>query len=216
MYLLDYSLDNLSLMALTLSIGFVVDDAIVMLENIVRHMEMGEKPLDAALRGSGQIGFTILSMTLSLAAVFIPILYMGGIMGRLFREFSVTIVAAILLSGMVSLTLTPMLCSRFLRHMDPRQHGRLYRLSERGFEWLLKQYRISLHWVLRHRLITLLLNGVILVATVWLLSIIPKGFIPDEDNNQIFCVTETAQGTAFPALVSKQKQVIEIMRQDPN
>src|SRR5207244_1619230 len=158
MFFLGYSLDNLSLMALTLSIGFVVDDAIVMLENIVRHLEMGAKPLEAALKGSGQIGFTILSMTLSLAAVFIPILFMGGIMGRLFREFSVTIVAAILLSGMVSITLTPMLCSRFLRHMDPRQHGRLYRFSERGFEWLLKQYRISLHWVLRHRLITLLLN----------------------------------------------------------
>src|SRR5438874_5717363 len=141
MYLFDYSLDNLSLMALTLSVGFVVDDAIVMLENIVRHMEMGERPLEAALKGSKEIGFTILSMTISLAAVFIPILFMGGIMGRLFREFSVTIVAAILLSGMVSLTLTPMLCSRFLRHMDPRQHGRLYQASERAFDAMFRAYR---------------------------------------------------------------------------
>ncbi len=216
MFLVGYSVDNLSLMALTLSIGFVVDDAIVMLENIVRHMELGKKPLEAALLGSAQIGFTILSMTLSLAAVFIPILFMGGIMGRLFREFSVTIMSAILLSGMVSLTLTPMLCSRFLREVDPRRHGRLYRLSERGFEWLFNHYRSSLHWVLRHRLATLAINGLILVATLWLLAVIPKGFIPDEDNNQIFCVSETAQGTAFPALVERQTHVIEIVRQDPN
>jgi HAE1 family hydrophobic/amphiphilic exporter-1 len=215
MFLLGYSVDNLSLMALTLSIGFIVDDAIVMLENIVRHMELGEKPLAAALKGSGQIGFTILSMTLSLAAVFIPILFMGGIMGRLFREFSITIVSAILLSGLVSLTLTPMLCSRFLRPIELERHGRLYRLSERGFQWLFERYRSSLHWVLRHRPATLAVNGLILAATLWLLAIIPKGFIPDEDNNQIFCVSETAQGTAFPALVERQKQVIEIVRQDP-
>src|ERR1044071_109933 len=216
MTIMGYTLDNLSMMALILSIGFVVDDAIVMLENIVRHIELGEPPLQAALKGSGQIGFTILSMTLSLAAVFIPILFMGGIMGRLFREFSITIVAAILLSGLVSLTLTPMLCSRFLRHVDPRQHGRVYRLSERGFQWLFERYRASLHWVLEHRFATLMLNGLILLATVWLLVIIPKGFIPDEDNNQIFCVTETAQGTSFPVLAQRQQEVTDIIREDPN
>jgi HAE1 family hydrophobic/amphiphilic exporter-1 len=216
MYALSYSVDNLSLMALTLAIGFVVDDAIVMLENIVRHMEMGEKPLEAALKGSGQIGFTILSMTLSLAAVFIPILFMGGIMGRLFREFSVTIVSAILLSGLVSLTLTPMMCSRFLRPTHRHEHGPVYRVTERGFEWLFNHYRASLQWVLRHRGITLMVNGLILVATLWLIAVIPKGFIPDEDNNQVFAVSETPQGTAFPALVRRQQAAVEAVRKDPN
>ncbi len=216
MYGLGYSLDNLSLMALTLCIGFVVDDAIVMLENIVRHIEMGEAPMTAALKGSGQIGFTILSMTLSLAAVFIPIVFMGGIMGRLFREFSITIVSAILLSGLVSLTLTPMLCSRFLRPVARGRHGKVYRASERGFEAMYRAYERSLHWVLRHRLAILAINAIILLATLWLLVVVPKGFIPDEDNSQIFTVTETAQGTAFPALVRRQKAVVDIVRKDPN
>ena len=152
MYLLDYSLDNLSLMALTLSVGFVVDDAIVMLENIVRHMEMGEKPLQAAFNGSREIGFTILSMTLSLVAVFIPVLFMGGIIGRLLHEFAVTIGVAILVSGFVSLSLTPMLCSRFLRPPGEKKHSRLYATSERFFDGMLRAYRWSLRLVLKHRL----------------------------------------------------------------
>src|SRR5439155_3965254 len=150
MYLLDYSLDNLSLMALTLSVGFVVDDAIVMLENIVRHMEMGEKPMEAAFRGSREIGFTILSMTISLAAVFIPILFMGGILGRLFHEFAVTIGAAILVSGFVSLSLTPMLSAKFLRPPKEAHHGKLYQKSERVFEATSSYYDRGLRWVLAH------------------------------------------------------------------
>ncbi|MCL5097982.1 MAG: efflux RND transporter permease subunit [Candidatus Omnitrophica bacterium] len=216
MYLLGFSVDNLSLLALTLSIGFVVDDAIVMLENIVRHMEMGEKPLEAALKGAKQIGFTILSMTLSLAAVFIPVLFMGGIVGRLFREFSVTIVSAILISGMVSLTLTPMLCSRFLIPPGKERHGRAYKASERVFEGLLGAYNSSLRWVLKHRLAVVLLNVVILLITGWLFIMIPKGFLPDEDNSQIFTITETPQGTAFPELLKRQNTIVEIARKDPN
>ena len=155
MYLLDYSLDNLSMMALILSVGFVVDDAIVMLENIFRHMEMGEKPLNASLVGSREIGFTIVSMTLSLAAVFIPVLFMGGILGRLFREFSVTICVAILISGIVSVTLTPMLCSRFLRSPDEQKRSWFYRATERFFEALLRVYDRTLQVVLRHRALTM-------------------------------------------------------------
>jgi HAE1 family hydrophobic/amphiphilic exporter-1 len=216
MYLLGFSVDNLSLLALTLSIGFVVDDAIVMLENIVRYLEMGEPPLTAALHGARQIGFTILSMTVSLAAVFIPLLFMGGIVGRLFREFSVTIVSSILISGVVSLTLTPMLCSRFLRSSHEKRHGRVYQASERFFEGMRNLYHSSLVWVLKHRAAVMLLNLAILLITGWLFYIIPKGFIPDEDNSQIFTVTETPQGTAFPELARRQNQVVEIARHDPN
>ena len=165
MYLLDYSLDNLSLMALILSVGFVVDDAIVMLENIVRHMEMGEAPFQAALTGSREIGFTILSMTLSLAAVFIPVLFMGGILGRLLHEFAVTIVAAILVSGLVSLTLTPMLCSRFLRPPREERHGRLYAVTERFFQGMLAIYDRTLQWVLRHRRSTMIVSLLLLLLT---------------------------------------------------
>ncbi len=168
MYLLDYSLDNLSLMALTLSVGFVVDDAIVMLENIVRHMEMGEKPLQAAFNGSREIGFTILSMTLSLVAVFIPVLFMGGIIGRLLHEFAVTIGVAILVSGFVSLSLTPMLCSRFLKPPSEKKQSRLYATSERFFEGMLQAYRSSLRFVLNHRLSTMVISTLILVVTVLL------------------------------------------------
>ena len=160
MYLLNYTLDNLSLMALTLSVGFVVDDAIVMLENIVRHMEMGEGPMEAALKGSREIGFTIVSMTLSLTAVFIPVLFMGGIIGRLLHEFSVVIMVAVLVSGLVSLTLTPMLCSRFIRPQHDRKHGRVYMALEGFFERLLRRYDVSLQWALRHRLFVIaLLRG---------------------------------------------------------
>src|SRR5216117_345292 len=177
MYMLGYSLDNLSLMALTLSVGFVVDDAIVMLENIVRHMEMGEKPLEAAFKGSREIGFTILSMTISLAAVFIPILFMGGILGRLFREFAITITAAILISGIVSLTLTPMLCSRFLKPFDHhRSPGRFFRATELIFDGMVDIYDHSLQWVLRHRALTLAFSILILIATGILFVRIPKGF----------------------------------------
>jgi hydrophobic/amphiphilic exporter-1 (mainly G- bacteria), HAE1 family len=216
MYLLGFSVDNLSLLALTLSIGFVVDDAIVMLENIVRHMELGEPPLTAALQGARQIGFTILSMTVSLAAVFIPVLFMGGIVGRLFREFSVTIVSSILISGLVSLTLTPMLCSRFLRPPGQARHGRVYQASERVFEGMLRWYHTSLRWTLRHRGAVMIFNLLILLATGWLFYVIPKGFLPDEDNSQIFTITETPQGTAFPELVKRQDEVIEIARHDTN
>ena len=216
MYALGYTVDNLSLMALTLSIGFVVDDAIVMLENIVRHMEKGERPLDAALAGSREIGFTILSMTLSLAAVFIPVLFMGGILGRLFREFSVVICVAILISGAVSLTLTPMLCSRFLRPPGGGTHGWFYRSSERFLAKLLDGYKVSLQWALAHRRITLAINLGILLATGYLFVVMPKGFIPDDDKDQIAVVTAAAQGASFEARTRLQKEVTEVLREDPN
>jgi hydrophobic/amphiphilic exporter-1 (mainly G- bacteria), HAE1 family len=216
MYALDYSLDNLSMMALTLSVGFVVDDAIVMLENIVRHMEKGTPPLQAAFAGSREVGFTILSMTLSLAAVFIPVLFMGGIIGRLFHEFAVTIGAAILVSGVVSLTLTPMLCSRFLRASREAHHGRFYEASERVYERVLRAYEGSLDWVMQRRAAALVFSAVILVATAALFVIVPKGFLPSEDSSQIFGTTETVQGTSYDDLVRHQLQVMAILQQDPN
>ena len=215
MYLMGYSLDNLSLMALILSVGFVVDDAIVVLENIVRHMEMGEKPLDAALKGSREIGFTIVSMTLSLAAVFIPVLFMGGILGRLLHEFAVTIGVAILVSGFVSLSLTPMLCSRFLRPHREEQHGRLYQHSERVFEAMLSLYDRTLKYVLARRRATMVVSGVLLVATVYLFVAIPKGFLPNEDQGTIFAFTEAAQGISFEAMVRQQQAATAIVRQNP-
>jgi HAE1 family hydrophobic/amphiphilic exporter-1 len=217
MYLLGYSLDNLSLMALTLSVGFVVDDAIVMLENIVRHMEAGEAPLAAALTGSRQIGFTILSMTLSLVAVFLPVLFMGGLVGRLLHEFAVTISVAILVSGFVSLTLTPMLCSRFLRpHEAGERHGRFYVASERVFDATRNAYRRSLDRVLRHPRVTLGGSVALLAATVWLFAVMPKGFLPSEDSGQIFAFTEAAQGISFEAMAQHQQAVAAVVKQDPN
>jgi hydrophobic/amphiphilic exporter-1 (mainly G- bacteria), HAE1 family len=216
MYLLGYSVDNLSLMAITLSIGFVVDDAIVMLENIVRHMEHGEKPLDAALKGAREIGFTIISMTISLAAVFIPMLFMGGIIGRLFREFSMVIVIAILISGFVSLSLTPMLCGRFLRPLGERNHGVIYNVVERGFSGMLSGYEHGLKWVLRHRPAVLLVSVLMLAATAYLFVIVPKGFIPDEDNNQVLVVTEGVQGASFDEMSRNQQAVVNVVRADPN
>jgi HAE1 family hydrophobic/amphiphilic exporter-1 len=216
MYLLGYSLDNLSLMALTLSVGFVVDDAIVMLENIVRHMELGETPFEAALKGSREIGFTILSMTLSLAAVFIPILFMGGIVGRLFHEFAVTIGVAILVSGFVSLSLTPMLCSRFLRHEDKSGHGRFYRASERVLGATLGLYERTLRWTLRRKRATLVFSAVILALTAWLFVKMPKGFLPSEDLGSIFGFTEGAQGISFQAMVEKQHEVAAVVGKNPN
>ncbi len=216
MYLLDYSIDNLSLMALTLSVGFVVDDAIVMLENIVRHLEKGEGVLEAALNGSREISFTVLSMTISLTVVFIPVLFLGGILGRLLQEFSVTIGVAILVSGFVSLTLTPMLCSRFLKPHHEEKHGRLFNLFERFFGGLLHAYDRSLHVVMRHRLATLLFSVVILVVTLDLLVRIPKGFLPSEDTSQMFAITEAAQGISFEDMVRHQVAVANVFADDPN
>ncbi len=216
MYILDYSLDNLSLMALTLSVGFVVDDAIVMLENIVRHMEMGEKPLQAAFNGSREIGFTILSMTLSLVAVFIPVLFMGGIIGRLLHEFAVTIGVAILVSGFVSLSLTPMLCSRFLSPPREKKQSRLYATSERFFDGMLHAYRWSLRFVLNHRLATIVISNLIFIVTVLLFMTFSYGFLPSEDIGQIFGFTEAAQGISFESMKQHQITVMEIVRQDPN
>jgi HAE1 family hydrophobic/amphiphilic exporter-1 len=215
MYLLDYSLDNLSLMALTLSVGFVVEDAIVMLENIVRHMEMGEKPFEAALKGSREIGFTILSMTLSLVAVFIPVLFMGGIIGRLLNEFAVTIGVAILVSGFVSLSLTPMLCSRFLRPPGEKKQSYLYATSERFFRGMLKTYQWSLRLVLNHRL-TISSSILILVITIFLFMTFSYGFLPSEDIGQLFGLTEAVQGISFESMKQHQIAVAEAIRQDSN
>jgi HAE1 family hydrophobic/amphiphilic exporter-1 len=216
MYLLNFSINNISMMALILCIGFVVDDAIVMLENIVRHIEHGEKPHAAALSGSKEIGFTIVSMTLSLAAVFIPILFMSGILGRLFREFAVTICTAILISGMVSISLTPMLCSRFLREIKPSGHGLLYRALERVFQGMLSTYSISLRWVLGHRPVMLASFFGVLVFTGYLYVVVPKGFIPDTDNDTFNISTESAQGTSYYQMVKYQQRLSQIVIQDPD
>ncbi|MFI5088521.1 MAG: efflux RND transporter permease subunit [Terriglobales bacterium] len=215
MYLLGYSLDNLSLMALTLSVGFVVDDAIVMLENIVRHMEGGEGVLQAALTGSREISFTILSMTLSLAAVFLPVLFMGGILGRLLHEFAVTIGAAILVSGVVSLTLTPMLCSRFLRPPKEQHHGRLYRLSEQGFDAMLGLYVRTLKPVLRHRFATMMVLVALVIGTGYLFTAIPGGFLPSEDTGSVFMFTEAQQGISFDSMKAHQKEIAKIVMSSP-
>lgn len=216
MYLLHFSIDNISLMALTLSVGFVVDDAIVMLENIVRHMEQGEGVMDAALKGSREVGFTILSMTLSLVAVFIPVLFMGGIMGRLLHEFAVTISIAILISGFVSLTLTPMLCSRFLRPPGKERHGRTFIAMELFFNGMHRAYDRSLHAVLQHRRAVLLVILVLTVVTGWLFNRMPKGFLPSEDTGQLFAFTEAAQGISFEDMVAHQRKLANIVAQDPN
>lgn len=223
MKLLGYSLDNLSLMALTLSVGFVVDDAIVMLENIIRYQEMGNNTLDSALKGSKQIGFTILSMTLSLVAVFIPVLFMGGILGRLFREFAVTISIAILFSGFISLTLTPMLCSRFLgssSHQKEEQKNNwtttLYNLSEKFFNSLLHTYEWSLKLSLKYHRLTMILSLLILVGTIYLFNLVPKGFIPSADIGQISANTQASQDISFVEMVKHQQIIADIIRHDPN
>ncbi|MDB4890319.1 MAG: multidrug resistance protein [Gemmatimonadetes bacterium] len=216
MYALDFSIDNLSLMALTLAVGFVVDDAIVMLENIVRHIEMGQTPEQAALDGAEEVGFTILSMTLSLAAVFIPLIFMGGIIGRLFREFAITIGAAILVSGFVSLTLTPMLCARFLKSHKGETHGRMYNMFERAFDKLLRGYERSLGWAMRRRPLTLVFSAVILFFTGFLFTIVPKGLFPSDDTGLLNGTTEAAQGTAFPEMVRLQLLVNAALVKDSN
>ena len=197
MHVLDYSVDTFSLLALTLAVGFVVDDAIVVLENIVRHIEAGEAPMAAALRGAREIGFTILSMTLSLVAVFVPVLFMGGILGRLLREFAVVIAVAILVSGFISLTLTPMLCARFLKAHGKGEHGWFYRVTERFFEWMRGVYERTLRVAMGQRVLVLLAAVGSVAATAWLFQTMPKGFVPNDDNGQIFIMTEAAQGISL-------------------
>jgi hydrophobic/amphiphilic exporter-1 (mainly G- bacteria), HAE1 family len=215
MYFLNYSLDNLSLMALTLAVGFVVDDAIVVLENIVRHMEMGKSRMAAALEGGREIAFTVLSMTLSLTAVFIPVLFMAGIVGRLFHEFAVVISVAILISGFVSLSLTPMLCSRFLKP-PTEKHGKLFQATERGFDAMRDAYRWTLNGVIRHRFITLMTAVATLALTVYFYSLVPKGFIPSQDTDQINVSTEYAQDASFDNMARLQKQVAQVVAANPN
>ncbi len=216
MYLFGYSLDNLSLMALTLCVGFVVDDAIVMLENISRHMEMGKTPMQATLDGAREVGFTIVSMTLSLAAVFIPVLFMGGVLGRLLHEFAVTIMAAVLVSGFVSLSLTPMLCSRWLKPHSQQRHGALYRMSERSFDAARDLYDVTLRWSMNHRRIVMIAFAGIFAVTAWLFSGMPKGFLPSIDTGQLLVFTEAAQDIGFEAMAEKHRVAASIVRNDPN
>ena len=212
---LGYSLNNMSLMALTLAVGFVVDDSIVVLENIVRHLEMGKSRVQAALDGAREVGFTIISMTLSLVAIFIPLLFLTGLMGRLFREFSVTIAAAVLVSGLISLTLVPMLCSRYLGEHALAGRGRLYRATEGAYQWLVDRYSQSLLFVLRHRVSTMAFSLAILVATGVLFKVVPKGFIPAEDRDFIMVSTQTEQGIAWTALVERMMAQGGIVQEHP-
>ena len=215
MYLLDYSLDNLSLMALTISTGFVVDDAIVVTENITRFIEKGDSPLEAALKGAKQIGFTIVSITVSLLAVFIPLLRMGGIIGRLFREFAVTLSVAIAVSALVSLTLTPRMCSRLLKHEPVEARGRFYRASERVFQGMLALYARGLGWVLEHRKITLTVLAGTLGVTIGLFVIIPKGLFPQQDTGFLTGFSEASQDVSFTAMKAGQERLNAIVRADP-
>ena len=215
MHVLDYSVDTFSLLALTLAVGFVVDDAIVVLENIVRHIEAGEAPMAAALRGAREIGFTILSMTLSLVAVFVPVLFMGGILGRLLREFAVVIAVAILVSGFISLTLTPMLCARFLKAHGKGEHGWFYRVTERFFEWMRGVYERTLRVAMGQRVLVLLAAVGSVAATAWLFQTMPKGFVPNDDNGQIFIMTEAAQGISFEKMSELQQRAAAVLKDKP-
>jgi hydrophobe/amphiphile efflux-1 (HAE1) family protein len=215
LYALGYSLDNLSLMALSIAVGFVVDDAVVVIENIVRHLEQGLSPMEAALKGSREIGFTIVSITLSLIAVFIPLFLMGGYVGKLFQEFAVTISVSLLISLVVSLTLTPMMCARLLKDEAHRQHGRLYRLCERGFDGLLALYERGLKIVLRHRFVTLMAMLGTVALTGYLYVVIPKGFFPQQDTGQIVGITEAAEDISFPAMAQRQQALVDILLKDP-
>jgi multidrug efflux pump len=216
MYLLGYTIDNLSLMALTISTGFVVDDAIVVIENITRYLEEGMRPYEAAMRGSKEIGFTVLSMSTSLIAVFIPILLMGGIIGKLFREFAVTLSVAIAVSLLVSLTTTPMLCARFLKSRDESRHGRLYRFFENAFDWVHHEYNAGLRWVLRHQWITLAVAVGCAILNVYLFKVVPKGFFPQQDTGRISGQTIAAQDISFPAMRDKQQQLAQMVLDDPD
>jgi len=216
MYLLGYSLNNLSLMALTISTGFVVDDAIVMIENIDRYLEMGDTPLDAALKGSEQIGFTILSLTVSLIAVLIPLLFMGDIVGRLFREFAVTLSVTILVSAVVSLTLTPMMAAKLLKHKPASQQGRLYRKSEEFFEYVIARYATGVRFVLRHQVLTLIVTAATFLLTIYLYIIVPKGFFPVQDTGVLLGITEASQTTSFGAMSLRQQELAKVILQDPD
>jgi len=215
MYLLGYSLNNLTLMALTISTGFVVDDAIVMIENIARYIEEGDSPLQAALKGSEQIGFTIVSLTISLIAVLIPLLFMGDIVGRLFREFAITLSVTILVSAVVSLTLTPMMCAKLLKHKPPSEQSRFYRWSESMFNWVIARYGTTLEWVLHHQAATLLIAGLTLVATILLYMVAPKGFFPVQDTGVIIGISEAPQTVSFRGLSDRQQQLTKVILQDP-
>jgi multidrug efflux pump len=215
MYLLGYSLDNLSLMAMTVATGFVVDDAIVVLENVTRHLEEGKEPMEAALLGASEIGFTVMSISISLIAVFIPILLMGGIVGRLFREFAVTLSVAIAVSLVVSLTTTPMMCSRLLKAKGTEKRGRLFRASERGFDAILKGYERSLGWVLRHQPLTLLVTLATMAATVFLYAKVPKGFFPQQDTGRLTGAIQADQDTSFQAMQKKLARFVDTVMRDP-
>jgi multidrug efflux pump len=215
MYLLGYSLNNLTLMALTISTGFVVDDAIVMIENIARYIEQGVAPLEAALKGSEQIGFTILSLTVSLIAVLIPLLFMGDVVGRLFREFAVTLSVAILISAVVSLTLTPMMCARLLRHKPESERGWFYRTSENAFQGIIRFYGKTLGWVLRHQTATAVVAAAVLGLTIYLYYVVPKGFFPVQDTGVILGISETPQTASFGEMAEKQQALAAAILQDP-
>jgi multidrug efflux pump len=215
MYLLGYTIDNLSLMALTVATGFVVDDAIVVIENITRYLEMGDTPFNAAMKGSREIGFTVLSMSTSLIAVFIPILLMGGIVGKLFREFAVTLSVAIAVSLLVSLTATPMLCAQFLKSRDESRHGRIYRASEQAFNWLHNEYAVGLRWVLRHQLLMLFVLIGTFALNIYLYIIVPKGFFPQQDTGRLGGQTMAAQDISFPAMRDKQRLLAQMTLDDP-
>ncbi len=216
MKLIGFSLDNLSLMALTIATGFVVDDAIVMIENIVRFIEAGEPPLQAALKGARQIGFTVVSLSFSLIAVFIPLIFMRGIVGRLFREFAITLSIAVVVSAVVSLTLTPMMCARLLRPESKQRHSRLYNATERFFRGMLEWYDLALKWVLRHQPLTLAIALVTLVATIWLYLVVPKGLLPQQDTGMILGITDAPQTISFREMVRRQHAISDIVLKDPD
>src|SRR6202035_1422477 len=217
MYFAGFSLDNLSLMALTIGTGFVVDDAIVMIENIVRHMENGETAMQASLRGASEIGFTVISLTLSLIAVFIPLLFMSGLVGRMFREFALTLTIAVVTSAIVSLTLTPMMCSRLLRHVSTQTASRgITNSFHDAVDWTVEVYRRTLEWVLRHEKLTLLVTAVTLLATIWLYVIIPKGFLPLQDTGLIYAVLEGGQDVSFIEMQRLSGTVESALRRDPD
>ncbi|MBE1188312.1 efflux RND transporter permease subunit, partial [Escherichia coli] len=215
MYLSGFSINNLTLMALTIATGFVVDDAIVMVENIARYLEQGDSPLEAALKGSKQIGFTIISLTFSLIAVLIPLLFMGDVAGRLFREFAITLAVAILISGFVSLTLTPMLSAKLLRHIDEDQQGRFARAAGRVIDGLIAQYAKALRVVLRHQPLTLLVAIATLALTALLYLAMPKGFFPVQDTGVIQGVAEAPQSISFQAMSERQRALAEVVLKDP-
>ncbi len=215
MYLFGYSIDNLSLMAITIATGFVVDDAIVVMENVSRHLEQGMKPVAAALKGAEEIGFTVLTISISLVAVFIPLLFMGGIVGRLFREFAVTLSTAIIVSMLVSLTTTPMMCALLLKNEREQKHGRIYLANERAFDWVLSKYRRSLHWVLDHPRLTLTVLFLTIALNVLLIVIIPKGFFPQQDTGAITGGMQGPQDASFPAMNDSIQKIVGVIRNDP-